>query len=314
MKLTLCLAAALMPAVVVAAHAQTGHDASATSSAHVETIKTDEGETTVVMKVHNARFVPYYVYAADNDYPARLVSIVTDVVTRSDREGPDSSSTVSVTIDDLSGKEPKRLAAFSDPGDEGEVIARRYFASTMPGCCDSPAVHRVRGLETGRALFRSTGPGDLGSAAWAEVPNARPAIQRWAAFDGDVGDEQFKTGVLGFITYGSDDGAIGRVRVATSAGEDEHNDLWEGLAHGASLVWIDPKKTGDAGGEAQGEAESPTPLWSLDGLSDPTKLGGFRLALMLDKRRLALIPVTGDRLVIERATLAPKVTLTPVQP
>jgi hypothetical protein len=314
MKPTLCLAAALVAVALVAAHAQTGHDASATSSAHVETVKTDEGGTAVVMKVHNARFVPYYTYAADNDYPARLVTIVTDVLTRSDREGPDPSSTVSVTVDDLSGKEPKRLAAFSDPGDEGEVIVRRYFASTMPGCCDSPAVHRVRALETGRSLFRSTGPGDVGSVAWAEVPNARPAILRWAAFDGDLGDEQFKAGVLGFITYGGDDGATARVRVATSAGEDEHNDLWEGLAHGASLVWVDPKKTDDAGGESQGEAESPTQLWSLDGLSDPTKLGGFRLALMLDKKRLALIPIMGDRLAIERATLAPKLSLAPAQP
>jgi len=312
MKWPIAFAAALLP--LAAAHAQTAHDASATSTVHVETVKTEEGETAVVMKVRNARFVPYYIYAADNKFPARLVTIVTEVLTRSDREGPDPSSTVSVTVDDLSGKETKRLAEFSDPGAEGEVIARRYFAATMPGCCDSPEVHRVRALETGRELFRSTGPGDFGSAAWAEVPNSRPGIVRWAAFDGDVDEEQFKAGVLGTVTYGSDAGPISRIRISTSAGEDEHNDLWEGLAHGATLRWADPKHPADDVGETAGDPESPTALWSLEGVADPKQLRGFELKVLIDGKLIASIPVVDDRLVVQGASLEKKFSLAPVQP
>ena len=312
MKFRLMMAAALLP--LAAAHAQTAHDASATSTAHVETVKTEEGETAVVMKVRNARFVPYFIYADQNNYPPRLVTIVTEVLTRSDREGPDPSSTVSVTVDDLSGTETKRLAAFSDPGAEGEVIARRYFAATMPGCCDSPEVHRMRALETGRELFRSTGPGDFGSAAWAEVPNSHPEIVRWAAFDGDLDDAQFKAGILGTVTYGSDAGPISRVRIATSAGEDEHNDLWEGLAHGAKLRWVDPKHPADDVGETAGDPESPTALWSLEGIKDPKQLRGFQLKVLVDDKLIAAIPVVADRLVVEGASLDKKFSVTAVQP
>ena len=312
MKRLIALAAALIP--LAAAHAQTAHDASATSTAHVETIKTEEGGTAVVMKVRNARFVPYYIYAADNQYPARLVTIVTEVLTRSDREGADPSSTVSVTVDDLSGTETKRLAAFSDPGSEGEVIARRYFAATMPGCCDSPDIHRVRALETGRELFQSTGPGDFGSAAWAEVPNSHPGIVRWAAFDGEVDETQFKAGVLGTIAYGSDAGPVSRIRIATSVGEDEHNDLWEGLAHNATLRWIDPKHPAGDTGETAGDPESPTGLWSLEGVTDPKLIQGFELQVLVDGKAIATIPVVEDRLVVKGATLEKNFSLSAVQP
>jgi len=308
------LAAALLPLSVAAAHAQTAHDASATSTARVETIRTEEGGTAVVMKVRNARFVPYYVYADRNNYPARLVTIVTEVQTRSDREGPDPSSTVSVSVDDLSGAEVKRLAQFSDPGAEGEVIARRYFAATMPGCCDGPEVHRVRALETGRQLFRSTGPGNFGSAAWAEVPNSRPGITRWAAFDGAVDSEQFKAGVLGIVTYGSDAGPISRIRIATSAREDERNDLWEGLAHDATLRWVDAKHPADDIGETDGDPDAPTALWSLEGIKDPKQLRGFQLKLLIDDKPIATIPVVDDRLVVEGASFDGKFSLKPVQP
>jgi len=312
MRILPLVAAALLP--LAAAHAQTAHDASATSTAHVETVKTEEGETAVVMKVRNARFVPYYIYAADNKYPTRLVTIVTEVLTRSDREGADPSSSVSVTVDDFSGAETKRLAAFSDPGTEGEVIARRYFASTMPGCCDSPDIHRVRALETGRELFHSTGPGDFGSAAWAEVPNSRPGIVRWAAFDGEVDETQFKAGVLGTITYGSDLGPASRIRISTSVGEDEHNDLWEGLAHSATLRWIDPKHPADDVGETAGDPEAPTALWSLEGVTDPKLIQGFELQVLIDGKAIATIPVTEDRLVVKGATLEKNFSLTAVQP
>ena len=42
--------------------------------------------------------------------------------TRTDAEGVDPGSTVSVTVDDLSGKEPRRLASFSEPGSEGVLL------------------------------------------------------------------------------------------------------------------------------------------------------------------------------------------------
>jgi hypothetical protein len=302
----LCCALAIVPLTFIAAstgRAQVTHDVTATSSVHVEIGKNKDGESVVVMVARNARFIPYVLYENDKHLP-RLATVTTDVRTRTDAEGVDPASTIAVTVDDLSAKEPKRLAAFSDPGADGVVLGSRYFASTMPGCCDSPEVHRVRALETGVALFRSTGPGSAGSAAWAQAPNSHPDLVRWAAFNGEISEEKSKKGYLGTITYGGADGALSILEVRTKPGASNFDDLWEGLAHGAVLVWIDSKAPKDSGAPSSGEPDSPQQIWAVNNVSDPKQLGGFSLALVLDHKRLALIPIVGDRLVAGRATVA----------
>src|SRR5262249_51450810 len=153
---------------------QTLYDGTASSSVHVESTTSGDAGKTIVMSVKNARLVPYVIYVwrdaqqSDADaLQARLATITTDVKTRTDAEGVDPGSTVTVTVDDVSAKEPRRLASFSEPGSEGVMLGHRYFSAIMPGCCDSSQIHRVHALETGRALFRSTGPDPAGTAGWA---------------------------------------------------------------------------------------------------------------------------------------------------
>jgi len=305
------LAATVLTAALVAApaSAQVVHELSAKSSARVEVTKNKDGEDVVIMAVRNARLVPYTLFTGDRQLP-RLATVTTDVKTRTDAEGVDPTSVVVITVDDLSGAKPKRLASFSDPGSSGEVIAGRYFASTFPGCCDAPQVHRVRALETGHALFRSTGPDVMGSAAWVEAPNAKPAVVRWAAFDGAFEGEGPK-GRLGRIIYGGPEGPISIVELRATLAEDSFNDLWEGLAHNAVLVWLDPKAPADAGPPGSGDPGSPQSMWVADKLEDAKRFGGFQLLLMLDGKQVAGIPVIADRLVPTRATLPENITLVP---
>lgn len=290
------------------ARAQTLYDGTASSSAHIDSVSSSDAGKAIVMSVRNARLVPYVIYVwrdpqqSDADaLQARVATITTDVKTRTDAEGVDPGSTVSVTVDDVSAGGPRRLASFSEPGSEGVMLGRRYISAIMPGCCDAPQIHRVHVLETGRALFRSTGPDPAGTAAWAEVPNAKPEIVRWAAFDGAVEEADAKHGLLGRVSYGDNDGPLSVLEVRTRLRGEAYDNIWEGVAHNAKLVWIDPRASKDSGGPSSGDPDSPKDIWAAEGTKDPKQLGGFQLALMLEGKRLATIPIAGDRLVPSRA-------------
>src|SRR6266567_1484951 len=121
---SLCVLLSL--ALISPVRAQTLYDGTASSSVHVESTSSSDAGKAIVMSVRNARLVPYVIYVwrdqqqSDADaLQARLATITSDVKTRTDAEGVDPGSTVSVTVDDLSGKEPRRLASFSEPGSEG---------------------------------------------------------------------------------------------------------------------------------------------------------------------------------------------------
>lgn len=294
--------------LTVPALGQTLYDGTASSSVHVESTTSSDAGKAIVMSVKNARLVPYVVYVwrdaqqSDADaLQARLATITTNVKTRTDAEGVDPGSTVTVTVDDVSSKDPRPLASFTEPGSEGVMLGHHYFSAIMPGCCDSPQIHRVHVLETGRALFRSTGPDPAGTAAWAEVPNARPAIVRWAAFDAAIEQADAQHGLLGRISYGDNDGPISVLEVRTRLRGEAYDNLWEGVAHGAKLIWIDPRGTRDTGGPSSGDPDSPKDIWATEGTKDPKKLGGFQIVLTLDGRRLAAIPIADDRLAPSRA-------------
>jgi hypothetical protein len=301
MALVRCAAAILVLGAAGVADAQTFHELSAASSAHVEI--TQDGN--VAMRARNARLVPYVLYDGDQN-SARLATITTDVRTRTDAEGLDPASTVSFDVDDLSGLHPKRLSSFSAPGGVGAIVGERYGVATMPGCCGGADVHRVHALETGQALFRSTGDSPMGTNAWAEAPNAKPRTVRWAAFDGDISEKEAEAGLLGRISYGSDEGLLSSVELRTKTRND---DLALGLSHMAVLLWIDPKAGRANSATASGTADSPQQIWAIEGIADPTRIGGFRLELRLDSRRLMEIPIASDRLATTRARTTASITV-----
>jgi hypothetical protein len=297
-------AAALVLGWPFAAAAQIVHETTATSTARVELA----ADGTVIMHARNALLVPYALFDGDK-YHARLATITTDVISRTDAEGEDPKSTVAFVIEDLSGAKPQRLADFTDPGSVGLLVGERYGVATIKGCCGGVDIHRVRALETGRALFRSTGDADLGSAAWAEAPNAKPRTVRWAAFDGEVDDKDAAKGLLGHIVYGSDAGPLSTIELRAKARDD---DLSLELSHSSVLVWIDPKPSAEKRVPSSGEAGFPQDIWAIEGKSNPAQLGGFSVALMLGHKRLVTIPIDRDRLVPAQAKTQDGITVSGV--
>ena len=304
----------LATAAITAATTADAIDLKAGSS--VSIVKGADGS--YAARVKNSRFIPYVTLDDKGISHFRLVTVATNAELRTDREPVDPAAAVSVTVDDVAGDKPKRLAAFTDPGADGVVVAEHYFATTQPGCCGGADSHHVRLLETGKHLFQSTGPGATGISAWAEFPNARPAQIRWAAFAGADDEAQYKAGVLGTLTYGNDNGPITRLLLVRPQAPAENDDLDLALANGATLLWIDSKEkvppadpTIANAGPASGAPESPKDIWSLEKVTDPAKVGGMVLALELDGKRLISIPVEGDKLIADKATIDPTLVLKP---
>ena len=304
---TMPLFAALLAASPVAAASADGprHEVTATSRAEVEVA----ADGTVVMRAINVRLLPYALFDGTRHLP-RLATVTTDVRNRTDAEGDDPASTVSVTVDDLSAAAPRRLAAFSDPGSDGMLLGVAYFDARQPGCCAGPTLHSVRALESGRLLYRATGDAAGGSAAWAVVPNARPLLLRWAAFDGRIDEAAQGRGVVGYILYGSPEATLSRLELRATGKAAKSDDLNLGLSHDAGLVWVDAASQKAGYAPSAGGPEDPATIWSLNGVASPEKIGGFALRLLgFDGRPLATIPVTADRLATAGAKLAPGIAL-----
>lgn len=310
MRIFISAAGSVLALVVwSAAGAQTTLDASATASAHVVITTGADGEKTTAVTFRNVRFDTYVVFVGDKGEPqSRLATITSEFTLRTNLEPADPDAHVTVSVDGLSTGALKRITTFTDPGQSGVVVASTYFASTLPGCCDAPEIHAVRLLETGAALFTATGPDDTGSTGWVEAPNSKPRITRWAAFNGVTKEGDDKRGILGTITYGGPGGALSTVQVSTPK-PDQYDDLWEGLAHDASFLWLDPKAKGDNAKPGAGVPGSPYSIWALDKLTDPQKFGGFQLVLVLGDKRLAFIPVEHDRLVLKGSVVSPRISL-----
>jgi len=288
------------------------HERTATSTASVEIL----ADGTVRMAARNIRLIPYALANPAGDRPAllpRLATVTTDVRTRSDAEGDDPASSVSVLIEDLGGSAPRRLAEFTDPGSSGKLIAGRYFSSTVFGCCGAPNRHLVRSTENGRSLFRATGDGDMGRVGWADMPNAHPAQVRWAAFDGTVEEADLARGVVGTLAYGGDDGVRSLLHLRLRAPRATLLDANLNLSGGSELGWIDGKKTAAGQRFQQGDAEGPAEMWVAEG-ANAAAVGGFALVLRLGKRDIAVIPVVADRLVAAKARLAKGYALLDVVP
>jgi len=311
LKLT---AAAIIIATSVAglpwAASADGLDFSTSSTVHIE--KSGYFSSRII----NSRFITVDTFADHSAEPRFwLLTVTTNVELRTDQEPEDPGATVSVTVDDVSTGKPVRLPAFTDPGADGEILGRRYFSSTLPGCCAAPAIHHVRLLTNGAELFKSTGHGPAGISAWLAIPETDPTNMRWAVFDGDYSYEQYKKGMRGTIVYGDETGPLSSaVLMATTS--EQSGKLEEWLPNAGHLLWIDPQeKVAQRSfaianeGPASGTPDGMKDISSLKGVRDRAKVGGFQLALAIEGETLALIPIEGDGLDVDHATTADDVRL-----
>lgn len=275
--------------------ADTAYDFSAPSSTHLE----KKADGTIEMRVRNARFVPYAIFVGDKQV-LRLATINGDVRTSTGAEGTNPASTIAITVDDLSGPSARRLASYSDPGGLADIVGG-YSVATFPGCCGGADIHRVRHMESGRFLFRSTGPNPMGSAAWAEAPNAKPRTVRWAALDCDTDEAAIAKRLVGRLVYGSDAGKLSSIDI-TLKGAGDYDETWLPLAHDAVLQWVDPKADPANDGPSSGTADDPKSIWTIENVTDPAKVGGFKIAVSVEGKEMIAVPIAADRLDLAKAT------------
>jgi len=272
------------------------------------------------VQVENTTFVPYAVFnGAGGTYALRIATVLTRFKFATGQEPAPFDATVTVGIDDMSGAGAKRLVSFTDPGAEGRILADRYFITTQTGCCDELTVHHVRFLETGKLLFRSTGREAGRGIAWMEAPNT--PIRRWAAIDGKMTEAEWKRGLVGRLRYGDGNGVLSSIEISAEPDSEIHQDHAMAFGQATEPQWFDRSRKPGADPDyraSAGEAGSPHVIWSLDGTKAPVKaVGGFELRLRAlyeaaDAPPFASIPIEGDALAAERATVITGLKITRV--
>lgn len=278
---------------------------------------TKENDRVRAVRVQNTRFVPYRIWDAYSGSQYRLVTIATNVALDAGSGQIDLDAVVNVTVDDMNGEKTQRLTSFKDPGQDGAVIADRYFATTTPDFWGDGDTHHVRWLDTGQYLFQSLGRGPTGITAWAEFPNKQSLQIRWAALGPAPNAVESDAGVIGTIMYGNDNGPLSTVLIAVPQQQAQdgsldmtlHGDMWLALTKGARLLWIDSQEkapTSDSpanAGPSSGTPDSPKNILSLTNVTDPAQVTGLALALELDGKRLISIPVEGDKLMAKKTII-----------
>jgi hypothetical protein len=257
-------------------------------------------------------------------FPPRVATVTTTYVASDD----DESTSVSVSVDDVSGHDIRRVSAFSDPGNTGEVVDGQLFVTTTPACCEMPALHRVRFLETGKLLFRTSGDTEFGAAAWAEIPNVYPHVDRWAAFEAaGLFDKEDDQNLVGFITYGDLKGELSKIRIRSKltatigSGPKNYLTLRQDAAGCGFVVWqvpgSDPNKLNrPAIGECShfpGGSHISTDLWPLAQPKANPILSGFALEFSVLGRVYATIPIRNDRFDPSQAHIDPNLTIEAIQ-
>lgn len=260
-------------------------------------------------------------------FPPRLATITT---WRKHPGGDErGEGEIRVRVQDLSRPDLPTIVEFADPGSEGQIAGRLYFVTTEPGCCALPSRHRVRALESGRAIFTATGAGEMGTAIWMSVPNAKPTIQRWAAYD--AADPALREqgervpARIGVLRYGDPNGALSTVMLTSTlldvapgatpseAAQAAHEDVWDTLTSCVALGWVEKGKRLHPmpGGcpPMQGYYDWGESLFSLERKTAPDGIGGFKLELSGAGTLYASIPIERDRLDVKNAVLAKGIAL-----
>jgi len=179
-------------------------------------------------------------------------------------------------------------------GSDGEAREDNLYRVRRPGCCGAQDLSIFFSLFDGRELFDADSP-----LLAIEVPNSD--LRRFAAYHDLMGatalpESKNDRRVIGVLSWGSDRERAVRVRVLSDAPHPDESFA----AKKVSLL---------AGGKEN--VEPRYELWSADKSSDPAKIGGFsiRATAFTEPDLLFEIPVEGDRLAIEKATLGKGIRL-----
>ena len=241
----------------------------------------------------------------------------------------DEKYSVVVTIDELRGRTPHRVAQFSDPGTTGQILAGDVYYLTMkPPCCGDTGYYYFRSVDSGALLFKATGNGDVGTSAflYQHAPGTHVEMDRWVGFEGNVDSDSDST-LLGNIRYGDLSGVLSdvEVRVKSDASPkpraaDDRDEIQAARDCGF-LQWLEAgkprssfgRKRPAAGGCDLTSTYQPELFTALAGHKHPTAVSGIELEYSIAGEVYATIPIVNDRLDVEHAQTAPRITLVTLQ-
>lgn len=233
---------------------------------------------------------------------------------------------VVVTIDELAGRTPRRIAKFSDPGVTGHVLAGdTYYLTLKSPCCDATGRFWFRSLDTGKFLFRATGFGEVGATAFMYVQTVGATVntERWVGFEGNTDATPDPT-ILGNLRYGSLDGMLSDVQFRVRAGSapwPRARTGWseiEAANECSSMRWLEVGKSHSSGGErkrpAPGECDLKSdyrtdPFDSIAGDAHPTVVNDIEVEYSISGDVYATIPIANDRLDIDHARISNRIEL-----
>jgi hypothetical protein len=260
-------------------------------------------------------------YSSRADFVPRLVTTTTDW-----SWDEDEKYAVAVTIDELGGPQPRRIAEFSDPGTTGAVLPGDvYYVTKEPPCCVATGRFHFRSLETGHLLFTSTGYGEVGAATFMFLrpTGAVESSERWVAFEGDTEAHADST-LLGRLRYGDINGVLSDVEVRIKPGTRRRNkadpDLSDDASECALLRWIVPghprlpsAPSRPAAGKCDFDGKFDVqPLSEFMSGQPQADVSGFQVELSISGRVYATIPIIHDRLNVAHAKSASRIALTTV--
>jgi len=257
---------------------------------------------------------------------ARFIPRLITTTTNWTRDGSDEDYSVVVTIDEMHGRTPRRIASFSDPGASGQVLAGDVYYLTMkPPCCADSGYYYFRSLDTGKFLFEATGTGEVGTAAFMYVhpPGTHVETDRWVAFEGNTNASLDPT-LLGHIRYGDLNGISSDILVRLKSDAPPWPRSiggWDELAAAKQcgfLQWIDEGKVHSSFGRkrpAPGSCDLkgaflPEPMDYLAGKVLPHGLNGIEVEFSISGDVYATIPIVNDHLDIDHAHTADRIVLT----
>ena len=235
-------------------------------------------------------------------------------------DGIDEQYSVVVTIDELEGRTPRRVAKFSDPGTIGKVLTGdTYYLTSKPPCCADTGHFWFRSLDTGKFLFRAVGSGDVGTTAfmYVQAVGAKVNTERWVAFEGNTDPNPDPT-LLGHIRYGGLSGSLSDVEVHVKADApawSRANGEWkeiEGATQCGFLQWLEAgkvhssfgrKRPAPGGCDVKGDY-LPEPFRSL-----AKGVNGIEVEYSISGEVYATIPIVNDQLDVKHADTVSRISL-----
>ena len=253
--------------------------------------------------------------ARHDEFVPRLIT----TTTKGSWDGTDEKYSVVVTIDELRGRTPRRVAKFSDPGTMGEVLGDTYYLTAVPPCCTDTGHFWFRSADTGKFLFKATGNGEVGATAfmYVQAVGAKVNTERWIAFEGNTDSNPDPT-LLGHIRYGDRSGTLSDVQIRVksdappwSRADGDWNEV-EGAKECSFLQWLKDgavhstygrRRPSPGGCDFKGDY-LPEPFQSL-----PNGVNGIEVEYSISGDVYAVIPIVNDRLDIEHAQTASRIML-----